>query len=66
MEKTKKLNAIFPSLNRDHLSKFHDHRKVREPLERLFKSYMETYLTIFSRSAPPSKHISGAKGSRRA
>jgi hypothetical protein len=61
IEKTKRLNAIFPSLNRDHLSKYHGYSKVREPLQGLLKVYMETYLTIFSRTAPPSKQTQRTK-----
>jgi hypothetical protein len=54
-EETKKLNVIFPSLNRDNLKKYHHDSKVREPLQQLFRSYMEIYMAIFSKSAPPSK-----------
>jgi hypothetical protein len=54
-KKTKKLNAIFPNLNLDHVSSYHPDTRA---LQQLFRVYMETYLTMLSKSAPPGKQSS--------
>ncbi|KAK3675340.1 hypothetical protein LTR78_004850 [Recurvomyces mirabilis] len=51
-QETKRLNDIVPSFNVENLRRFQTESRVRQPLEKLFESYMESYMAIFSESAP--------------